>query len=162
MSVLLKSNQILGVFYGSQVTGGADTLPASTSGDIFTITGGRIIITSLIGKVTTAIQNQACTLSIGNKPSGGSAQATSLCTATAITNLAVGTFVALKLYATDSLLVSANPGVLSPSELSAITGGTALVDAGTIDITTSATNTGAITWSLTFIPYDSGVTVVAD
>lgn len=162
MSVSPSSVQVLGVLYGLQVTGGAKTLPAGTSGDIFTIAGGRIIVTSLIGKITTAIQNQACTLSIGNKPSGGSAQASSLCTATAIANLALGTFVAPPLYATGPLLVSANPGVLSPSELSAITGGIAMVDVGTIDITTSATNTGAITWTLTFIPYDVGATVVAD
>jgi hypothetical protein len=162
MSVLLKSGQILGVFYGTQVTGGAKTLPASTSGSIFTVTGGRVIVTSLMGVVTTAIQNQACTMSIGGTPSGGSEQTTELCAAASVSNLAVGVTVGLPLYATAQLLVSANPGVLSSNETSALLGGTCMVNTGTIDVTTSATNTGAITWSMTYIPYDVGAVVAAD
>ena len=36
-----------------------------------------------------------------------------------------------------------------------------IVPAGAITVTTSATNTGAIVWSITYFPYDAGATVVA-
>lgn len=161
MSVSPKGNQTLGVLYGIPVTGGAKSLPAGTSGDIFTVAGGRVIVTSLIGKVTTAIQNQACTLSVGNNPTGGSPAATAICGATAITNAALGIIVAAPLAIASALVVSANPGILAPSELQTVFGGNTMVDVGTVNVTTSATNTGAITWTITYIPYDVGAYVTA-
>jgi hypothetical protein len=40
-------------------------------------------------------------------------------------------------------------------------GGIAIVPAGTIDVTTSATNTGAISYSVTYVSYDAGATITA-
>lgn len=151
--------------YGVLVTGAAKTLPASTSGDIFTVTGGRVVVTSLTGVVTTAIQNQACALSVGHKPTGGSSQVATLASATSIINFALGSSLAVaSLNSGVAALVVLAPTAVVPGVdlgISADDGGLALVPAGSIQVTTSATNTGAITWSVTYIPYDAGAVVTA-
>lgn len=167
MSVFPRAAELFGAYYGFLVTGGAKALPASGTGHIFTVAGGRVIITTLTGVVSTAIQNQACTLSAGNTPTGGSAATTSLCTATSIANAAVGTSIANPVTLTNALIVGGASGVLTGTGSGSAlgvpisSGGIAIVPAGTIDVTTSATNTGAITWSVTYLPYDVGATITA-
>lgn len=160
MSVFPKGLQLMEANYGLIVTGGPKTLPATGSGDIFTVTGGRVLVTSLVGQVSTAIQNQACTLSVGYNPAS-SPETTALCTATSIANLAVGVMVALPAAITSALVVAANAGVLAAPGKTISSSGIAVVAAGTIDVTTSATNTGAIIWTVTYIPYDTGASVTA-
>lgn len=154
--------------YGALVTGGPKTLPASGSGDIFSVAGGRVIITSLTGVVTTVIQAQACTISVGNKPTGGSSATTTLCAASAsVSGLAVGASLAVPQAKASALMFSGADGTLLWNTTSGaqgvpvVSGGLVIVPAGTIQITTSATNTGAIQWSVTYVPYDAGATVTA-
>lgn len=156
--------QLLAAAYGPVVTGAAKTLPATASGDIFTVTGGRVIVTSITGVVSTAIQNQTCTLSVGHKPTGGSSQTATLATATSIANLAVGgTLDVTGVSFPAALVVNAVTALTKGSDLGVVlgSGGLALVPAGSIQVTTSATNTGAITWSVSYIAYDAGAVVVA-
>ena len=40
------------------------TLPASTTQNLFTIAGGRVLIKMLFGEVTTVVQAQACNLKV--------------------------------------------------------------------------------------------------
>lgn len=154
--------------YGALVTGGAKTLPATTSGDIFSVNTGRVIVTSLTGTVTTIIQAQACTISVGNKPTGGASAVATLCAASAsVSGLTVGTSLAVPQAKATALILSAADGTLLWNSSSGaqgvpvVSGGLVLVPAGTIQITTSATNTGAIQWSVTYIPYDVGATITA-
>lgn len=166
MSVFPSALQVREAYFGLLVTGGAKSLPATGTGGIFTVSGGRVIVTGITGVVTTAIQNQACTLSIGNTPTGGSHATTSLATATAITNAAIGTSIAIP-QNLGALLVSSASGVLIANSATSClgvpvsTGGIAIVPAGTIDVTTSATNTGQITYSITYVPYDVGASITA-
>lgn len=159
-----QAAQILAANYGALVTGNADTLPATGSADIFSITGGRVIVTSVAGIVTTAIQNQVCTLSVGHKPTGGSSQVATLASASSIANLALGG--QLNVIASGfpaALSVIAPTSVVGGTRFGAIAsiGGLCVVPAGSIQVTTSATNTGAITWSIMYIPYDAGAVVTA-
>jgi hypothetical protein len=150
--------------YGALVTGGAKTLPAlNTPQTIFNVVGGRVVITSLTAVVTTVVQSQACTLSVGNTPTGGSAAPTSLCTATSISGITVGTSLALPVAQTSALIVSSASGVILGNTISVPiqSGGIALVPAGAIIVQTSATNTGAIVYSVTYFAYDSGATITA-
>lgn len=160
MSVTPKSSELFAVSYGLQVTGGAKTLPATAAGHIFTVSGGRVLVTSLTGVVTTAVQAQACTLSIGNTPSGGAGTAASLATATSINGIALGQMVSMPALSAAS---AAQASVVGPVGVCIPVGDNALpiVPAGTIDVTTSATNTGALTWTITYMPYDAGATVTA-
>src|SRR4030095_40368 len=70
MSVLIQADQLRTINFGTKVTGGAKTLPASTTGAIFTVTGGRGLVTNLTGVVPTAIQAQACATKLVATPSG--------------------------------------------------------------------------------------------
>ena len=153
--------------YGALVTGGAKTLPASTSGDIFLVTGGRVVITSLTGRVSTVIQAQATTLSVGNKPTGGSPAVATLCATADLNAKPVGTSLAVPQAAASALMVSGADGTLlwnttlGAQGVPFVTGGLALVPAGSIQVTTAATSTGAIVWTMTWVPYDVGAVVTA-
>lgn len=167
MSVVPKPSELFAAYYGSLVTGGPKTLPASTSGDIFTVAGGRVIITSLTGVVSTAIQAQATTLSVGNKPTGGSSATATLCATADLNGKPVGTSLAVPAAKASALIVSGADGTLVWNGSSGgqgipfASGGLALIPAGTIQVTTVATSTGAITWSVTWLPYDAGAVVTA-
>lgn len=153
--------------YGAVVTGGAKTLPATASGDIFVVTGGRVIITSLTGVVSTVIQAQATTLSVGNKPTGGSSAVATLCATADLNGKAVGTSLAVPQAKASALIVSAADGTLLWNTTSggqgvpATSGGLLIVPAGSIQVTTGATSTGAIVWTVTYVPYDVGAVVTA-
>jgi hypothetical protein len=153
--------------YGALVTGGPKTLPASTTGHIFTVAGGRVIVTSLTGVVTTAIQAQATTLSVGNTPTGGSASTASFCATLDLTGKAVGVSLAVPQAKASALIASGTDGTVLWNTTSGgqgipvTSGGLLLVPAGTIDVTTVATSTGAIQWSVTYVPYDAGAVITA-
>jgi hypothetical protein len=169
MSVFPRGAELLGASYGLQVVEPAKTIPATTFSNIFTVSGGRVLVTSLTGVVTTVIGAVATTLSVGVTPTGGSLAATGLCTATAITSLPVGAQVGIPPLISGALVVSAASGVLqagSGSGTSAIgvpviNGGIAVVSPGVININTSATTTGALSWTLMYVPLDTGALVTA-
>lgn len=162
-----QAAQILASYYGALVTGAAKTLPATATGHLFTVSGGRVILCSMTGVVSTVIQAQACTIAVGNTPSGASAATTSVASASgSVSGVAAGASFGVQAFSSGSpqaLLFTGASGVLAAADLgvSADDGGLCLVPAGTIDWTTSATNTGAVTWTVGYIPYDAGATVTA-
>lgn len=162
-----QAAQVFAATYGALVTGGAKTLPVSTSGDIFLITGGRVIITSLTGVVSTTIQSQATTLSVGNKPTGGSSATATLCATGDLNGVVAGTSLAVPAAKASALIISAADGTVvwngssGGQGVSFRNGGLALVPAGSIQVTTVATSTGAIIWSVTYVPYDAGAVITA-
>lgn len=162
-----QAAQLFAAAFGALVTGGAKTLPATTTGHLFTVAGGRVIVTSITGTVSTVVQAQACTVSLGNTPTGGSAATASIAAASAsVSGLAVGASFGAPAFSAGSpaaLVFTGASGVLPSADLGVRVdlGGVCLVPAGTIDWTTSATNTGAVVWSVTYIPYDAGASVTA-
>lgn len=167
MSVSPSPLQVREASFGFLVTGGAKTLPASGSGDIFAVNNGRVIITSLTGVVSTVIQAQATTLSVGNKPTGGSSATATLCATADLNGKPVGTSLAVPAAKASALIVSGADGTVvfngssGGQGIPVSSGGLALIPAGTIQVTTVATSTGAIIWSVTYVPYDVGATVTA-
>jgi hypothetical protein len=162
-----QAAQLFTSAYGAVVTGAAKTLPASTSGDIFLVTGGRVVVTSLTGVVSTVIQAQATTLSVGNKPTGGSSATATLCATADVNAKPVGTSLAVPQAKASALMVSGADGTLlwnttaGAQGVPFVSGGIALVPAGSIQVTTVATSTGAIVWTVTYVPYDVGAVVTA-
>ena len=161
-----QAAQLAASVYGAVVTGGAKTLPAGATGHIFTVTG-RVVVTSLTGVISTAIQGQATTLSVGNTPTGGSASTASFCATLDLNGKAAGISLAVPQAKASALMSSGADGTLLWNTTSGAqgvpvaSGGLLLVPAGTIDVTTVATSTGAITWTVTYVPYDAGATVTA-
>jgi hypothetical protein len=160
MSVFPSGAEVRGAFFGTVVVGAAKTIPATGLQTIFNVLNGRILLTSLSGVVTTVIGGTATTLSVGVTPAGGSSQPVALASATAITSSAVGTLIAIPDAVGGALVVAAN-GVTAAAGVSISSGGIALVSAGVITVTTSATTTGAIQWTMTYLPIDPSATVTA-
>ncbi len=111
-------------------------LPATGNSTVLTIASGPILLLGLYAEVTTAIQNQVCTLKFTSVDTASST-AIDLAIATLITAAAAGTWITLPLAFASSLLVTA--GGTGPTLLS---GNGILIPAGIIRMTTSATNTG--------------------
>lgn len=144
MSVLTPLKAIRNAYFGPQLTRAASTLPATASTNLFTVTGGRVLVTSIVGEVTTVT---GATATVGTLEAVAGAVTTALATGASLASLPVGT-----LYA--------------PSAVGAATTGAAVwqnneivVQAGTIRLTTNATNTGAMRWTINYIPLDDGATV---
>jgi hypothetical protein len=156
MSTIIQGNDLRTLTQGVKVDRTAAVLPATTTANIFTVSGGRVLITSLVGTVTTATTATATTLAIGTVPTVGTARTTALASAVAVTSREIGTQVNPAATLGGALVVGADAGAASQ----AIAAGF-IVSAGAISITTSATNTGAMSWSLTYIPLDNGASVAA-
>lgn len=158
MSVIIQGTQLRGIALGTLVSEPAAVLPATTNANIFTVTGGRIVITGLIGTCTTVCSATATTVSVGVAPTVGTAEVAGLCSATAVTSAEVGTLVSLPI-TKGALLVGTS--VHAGGAVQVQGSGGYVVPAGSITITTSATNTGAFKWDLLYVPLDTGATVAA-
>lgn len=133
--------------YERTVERAAASLPQSTRHALFSISGGRVLITSLVGEVTTAVQNQAndAYLYLYN----GSTQQTQLSGQMSFSNLAVETLVS----------GASGPATVVDPELSV--GRVVFPSSRTIELSCSASNTGQIKWILTYSPLDPGAKVTA-
>lgn len=122
---------------------------------LFAITGGRILLVSLIGEATTAIQAQATTVKFTSTPTTGSAIDLSSA-ATDLTGREVGAKLTLASPpAAASAVVAANAGYV------AVANQRVLVAVGTISVTYGAASTGAIKYELVYVPYDAAPVVTA-
>jgi len=136
-----------GNFFATRATA---TLPATATGNLFTVTG-RVRLLAIVGEVTTAIQNQACNLKLTNTPTVGSA--VDICANGSVQNLGVGT----QLTITGTLataLQTGNGAILYPAS-------SVILKAGTLDAITSATNTGSVKWRVIYQPIDPGALIIA-
>jgi len=129
----------------------AAVLPASTQTAYFTVTG-RVLITQIVGEVTTVFDGTANNIKLISNPTVGAD--VDMCTALSVTSDAVGTRYNITGTPADAM-VAATSGV-AISQASAI-----IVPAGTIDLDADATDTtGATKWSLHYIALDDSSTVV--
>lgn len=214
--------QLAETIIGTIIKKTAVALPAGATSNLFTVTGGAIIVSSLIGVVSTGIQNQACNLSIGIAPTVGSPNTAGIGGPTTIQNLAAGSHIAapfavgtpgLSLVAPavplttvavtnnyhGSVAVTVSGGTLTFVFVNGVQAGTSagtyivpahgtisitysvaptwtwastaalvtdtfgsefiprefVVPAGNITLTTTATNTGNITWYLAYMQLDN-------
>ena len=157
MSVLLQGSQMRQVLVGFKVSRAGATIPQTAAQSIFSVTVGRILLTGLVGQVTTAIGAVATTVSIGFTPSAGTVNAAGLASAVAITSSEVGVNLGLNLTAGGALIV----GSLAGSVVQVPGHAPYVLKPGTVTYTTSASTTGALQWDLTYIPLDDGATVAA-
>lgn len=137
----------------------AVALPATTTGQLFRVKGGRVWVKALIGQVTTIIQAQACNIKVSSKAldsaSAAIGTAVDIASNVDINALEVGGMVFTEGDGTAAVksnaggaLAGANSGIWTAAQ-------------GEIYITTSATNTGAMKWDLWYMPIDPGAYVEA-
>lgn len=163
MSTIIQGNDLRQIALGTRVEKTSFTLPQTASTAIFTVTGGKVLITSLVGIVTTVLGATATSLNITYTPSGGANA--DLSAATVCTSDAVGTYYTITGVAADLLSAQKVGGTEVPSVTYAptpnfMTGGLT-VGAGQMFLKSSANNTGATAWVLTYVPLDNGAAVVA-
>jgi hypothetical protein len=159
MSVYNDGAAYLKSAYGVRVNRATAALPQTTASAIYTITGGRVLITGILGEVTTAIQNQANNTKLIANPTTGSD--VDLCAVVDVANLEIGGKLSLipDLDATPfsvalgKQLAGAAPFGLGNRGIA--------VAVGTLDLSCAASNTGSVKWTLTYIPLDDGAGVTA-
>ena len=151
MSVILKGNGSL----GRMVNRATAALPQSAAGALFTITGGRVIVTSIIGEVTTVIQTQADATKLTFDPTDAGATQ-DLCATADITADAVGTMYSIT--GTPGTALQDALNFLPSNKLLALP---LILKPGSVLLDCAASNTGSVKWTLTYWPLDSGAAVVA-
>lgn len=136
------------IFGGAPISKSTGTLAATTV-PLFTIAGGRVVITSMYGLVGTAI-TVANSYKLQNNPTTG--DTTDICAATDIgtTDTAAGTTLGFGQGTT------AAPALLRGG----FWHGYLILPVWQIESVSAGTD-GEITWYLTWVPYDVGATVVA-
>jgi hypothetical protein len=138
---------------GHHVARAADNLPQTTTESLFTIAGGRVLITALIGEVTTVIQNSDPVAKLTSNPTTGSS--VDIASTADLTSLEAGGFVVCEGDGTALVLSNAGAAYMAAGV------GFWVCPIGTIDLTTGASKTGAFKWDLFYIPIDEGASVVA-
>jgi hypothetical protein len=134
-----------------RVSRATDTLPATATETIFTVSGGRILLKALIGEVTTVIQSQACNLSVNVDSDAGAADV--IASTLDINADGVGTYYGVE--GDGTALEDTGIGWGRPCS-----GVGTVIGTGVITITTSATNTGSVKWDLYYLPLDPTAYVV--
>lgn len=151
-SAFVDPQSFTSVQQGFRVDKTAANLPATTTQNIFTVSGGRVLVGLLFGEVTTVVQAQACNLKVTHvATAGGNVDLAS--------NLDINAFALGRLFLVegDGTALVSNGGAL----LNAIGASAMVLSAGTVRIETSATNTGATKWTMWYVPLDDGAAVVS-
>lgn len=152
MSVLIQGSQVRDIALGRKVDRATAALPQTTAGTLFTVTGGRIALTSIIGEVTTVIQTQANNTKLQSVPTTGTT--VDLCAVLDITADEVGCLYGITGLFSDAM-VGSNAGatVLPRNPI--------VIPVGAIKLSCAASNTGNVKWSITYVPIDNAATVAA-
>jgi hypothetical protein len=133
---------------GLPVVKAAQNLPQTATATLFTVSGGAVLVTGLLGLVTTALGATATNLTVGTANDSG---ASIIAATTTITSKPVGTIISPTSSAgvggagslSTALFVANYPYAISP-----------FLVTGNITWTTSASNTGQVKWYLWYIPLD--------
>lgn len=151
MSVIMSGSQLRDILFGRRVEKAYPTLAVETK-SLFTVAGGKVLLTSIVGEVTTAI-TVAGTSKLQHNPTVGTTK--DLCAATDLgtTDTPAGNLVGFQGLTGDSILTGpgAAPTLKQPIVLTA----------GVIEQVNATGADGGITWVLTYVPLDDGASIVA-
>ena len=131
------------------------TLPQGTTQDIFTVTGGNVLVTLLYGMVTTVLGAVANNLSVNSNP-----------TATGTTYIIASAIEGNALEANSFLVVEGDGTALmitGKAGAGPIISGTGrwICPTGTITFECVGSTTGATRWELFYFPLDEGASVAS-
>ncbi|MBT2508812.1 hypothetical protein J7I98_23580 [Streptomyces sp. ISL-98] len=151
MSTLISGDQLRTILYGTRVEKAYATLAVETK-TLFNVTGGKVLITSITGEVTTAITT-AGTSKLQANPTTGTTSDLVAATDLGTTDTPAGNILSFTGVKTDSIVhgPGSAPNVQRPI----------VVNTGTIEQVNATGADGGITWVLTYIPLDNGASVAA-
>jgi hypothetical protein len=116
-----------------------------------------VLVTSLLGRVSTALSGTTGAVALGSKPTVGTEETGGIATAGVVGGAEIGTW--LSVVPLDTGLAGAVQANTHAGTVVYL-GTPFVVSAGLIEVTTSvATMTGAIDWYLTYVPLDAGASV---
>lgn len=151
MATMIAGKQARALIYGTKVDQPAKTVPQNALSALFTVSGGRVIVSGIIGEVTTVIAGTTPSAKLVANPTVGADS--DIVTAVAITADPVG-----NLYGVST--VGGALGVLE--SVAPMNQEPFVLKAGTLDLHVSAADaTGAIKWTLFYVPLDDGASVTA-
>ena len=154
MTAMIQGDQVRSNTLGIAVFRAAALQPATTTAAIFTIAGGKVLITSIVGEVVVATPATVNTLAINGTPTSG----TQVVWASAVSTASkeAGTVITIAGTVGGALVVN-NAGAGNPITPTGLVG-----QIGTITLTTTGTAaTGTIKWMVTYVPLDNGASVTA-
>lgn len=154
MSVLNPLAAFYKTLYGQRVVSDVTTIAGASTKSLFTVAGGRVVVTSLVGEVTTIVQAQANATKLTFNPDGAGATS-DLCATLDINGDAVGLYYGVTGDFSDAM----TEGVQS-LEAPAF-GGPFILSEGVIGVATAANSTGAIQWTISYVPLDDGASIVS-
>jgi hypothetical protein len=151
MSVLIQGSQLATIALGTRVHQPAKTVPQNGLSALFTVSGGAVAVTGIVGEVTTIIGGTTPSAKLVANPTVGTDS--DITSAVAITSDPVGNLYGVATVG-GALVVLEAVAPLNQTPF--------VVRAGTIDLNVSAADaTGAIKWTLFYVPIDPGATVTA-
>lgn len=137
---------------GVRVDKTATTNPQSTAVDLFTIAGGRVLLTGIVGEVTTIMGAVGNNTQLRSNPTTGTTSP--ICAVLDTANDEVGTLYGITGSVGDAMLGDDAGGVrMGPAAV--------VLPIGSLELHCAANNTGATKWSLWYVPLDDGATVTA-
>ena len=134
----------------------AKVVTGGTVANIFTITGGPILVTALVGEITTAVSANACNMKLVMDPTNGAD--TDMCAVLDLNALTQYSWIYLDGTIANAA-VNAVPGTALPLGIGMDI--PLVLPPGTIDmnLANSDPTTGAITWYMRYKPLKTGVVV---
>ena len=138
---------------GRMVARATLVLAAATTA-IFTVAGGRVIITNIIGNITTLIGG-AANYYLQHNPTVATSTTTVLCAPTNINAYPVGDLVGITGIPTDALIPGAMASALPSMTVEVV------LPVGNIEAVCDAAPGGAVLWTVWYKPLDDAGYVVA-
>jgi hypothetical protein len=132
------------------------TTTANGSTTLFNFTGA-IRINSIIGVVTTIMENKQQNMKLAITPDGLAAY--DICANKDIDTFAVGSLLSITGTAANAMVSTTAVGTLAPSQAGGVLA--ACITSGIIKVVSGAANTGAITWHLNYTPLSADAVVTA-
>lgn len=120
--------------------------------DLFTVAGGRVLVTQIVGEVTTIMEAKTINLKLTADPTTGTS--TDMCANLDMTAAEARTLLTISGTAADALRKGSSGSVVAQNA-------PVVVAIGAIEATVGATHTGSIKWSLWYVPLDEGASVAA-
>jgi hypothetical protein len=119
---------------------------------LFIISGGRVLVKSIVGEVTTAIQAQATTAKLTANPTTGND--VDLCATSDLTGKEVGSLLSINGLAATALIMALAGGVQAMAS-------PVVLAIGYLDLILGADSTGSIKWQVRYMPIDPGAIMAA-
>lgn len=133
-------------------------LPATTTGQVFRVLGGAVLVKGLLGRVTVATGATATNLKVSSKQltsaSVAVGTAVDIAANVSVASLEVGSFIWVEGDGTAAVTANAGCSLVGSNT------GYWIAPQGEIYLTTSATNTGSVKWDIWWQPLDGGAYVV--